>query len=39
VRSGVERALAEQEGLAKGVNPRAGRIAYPAVGAALGFFE
>ena len=39
VRSGVERALAEQEGLAKGVNTRAGRIVYPAVGAALGFFE
>ena len=39
VRSGVERALAEQEGLAKGVNTRAGRIVYPAVGAARGFFE
>jgi alanine dehydrogenase len=37
VRRGVERALAEHEGLAKGVNTRSGRIACPAVAAALGF--
>jgi alanine dehydrogenase len=37
VRRGVERALAEHEGLAKGVNTRSGRIAYPAVAAALGY--
>ena len=39
VRRGVERALAEHAGLAKGVNTRAGRIVYPAVAAALGFSE
>ncbi|MFM8336094.1 MAG: alanine dehydrogenase [Opitutaceae bacterium] len=39
VRRGVERALAEHPGLAKGVNTRAGRIVYPAVAAALGFSE
>lgn len=37
VRRGVERALAEHEGLAKGVNTRAGRITYPAVASALGY--
>ncbi|MBI5693477.1 MAG: alanine dehydrogenase [Verrucomicrobia bacterium] len=37
VRRGVERALAEHEGLAKGVNTRAGQITYPAVAAALGY--
>ena len=39
VRRGVERALADHAGLAKGVNTRAGRVVYPAVAAALGFSE
>ncbi len=37
VSRGIERALAEHEGLAKGVNTRGGRVTYPAVAAALGF--
>jgi alanine dehydrogenase len=37
VQKGVERALAEHKGLAKGVNTRGGRITYDAVVKALGF--
>jgi len=37
VSKGVERALAEHAGLAKGVNTRGGKIVYPAVASALGF--
>lgn len=37
VQKGVERALAEHKGLAKGVNTRGGRIVYEAVSQALGF--
>jgi alanine dehydrogenase len=37
VQKGVERALAEHKGLAKGVNTRAGRITYEAVAKAVGF--
>ncbi len=37
VRKGVERALAESEGLARGVNTDGGRVVYPAVAKALGF--
>jgi alanine dehydrogenase len=37
VRKGVERALAESEGLARGVNTDGGKIVYPAVAKALGF--
>lgn len=37
VRKGIERALGESEGLARGVNTDAGRIVYPAVAKALGF--
>lgn len=36
VRKGVARALAENEGLARGVNTENGRIVYPAVAKALG---
>jgi alanine dehydrogenase len=37
VQTGVERALAEHKGLAKGVNTREGRITYEAVAKAVGF--
>jgi alanine dehydrogenase len=37
VRHGVEGALNQHEGLAKGVNTKGGKITYPAVAAALGF--
>lgn len=37
VQKGVERALAEHKGLAKGVNTRDGKITYDAVAVALGF--
>jgi alanine dehydrogenase len=37
VQKGVDRALAEHKGLAKGVNTRGGRIVYEAVSQALGF--
>lgn len=37
VQKGVERALAEHPGLARGVNTRGGRIVYDAVAKALGF--
>ena len=37
VRSGVDRALAEHEGLAMGVNTKDGQITYPAVATALGY--
>jgi alanine dehydrogenase len=37
VRKGIERALADHEGLRRGVNTQDGRIAYPAVAEALGF--
>jgi alanine dehydrogenase len=37
VQKGVERALAEHKGLAKGVNTRGGRITYEAVAKAVGF--
>jgi alanine dehydrogenase len=37
VQKGVEAALAEHKGLAKGVNVRGGRITYEAVAKALGF--
>jgi alanine dehydrogenase len=37
VQKGVERALAEHKGLAKGVNTRGGRITYEAVAQAVGF--
>jgi alanine dehydrogenase len=39
VRHGVERALREHEGLARGVNTRAGKITCAAVATALGFAE
>jgi alanine dehydrogenase len=37
VQKGVDRALAEHAGLAKGVNTRNGRITYDAVAKALGY--
>jgi alanine dehydrogenase len=37
VRRGLERALGELPGLARGVNTENGRIVYPAVAKALGF--
>jgi alanine dehydrogenase len=37
VQKGVERALAEHKGLARGVNTRAGRIVYDEVAKAVGF--
>jgi alanine dehydrogenase len=37
VQKGVERALAEHKGLAKGVNTRDGKITYDAVAKALGY--
>ena len=37
VQKGVERALAEHKGLARGVNTRAGKITYDAVAKALGY--
>jgi alanine dehydrogenase len=37
VRKGVERALAEHQGLQRGVNTEGGKITYPAVAKALGF--
>ena len=37
VQKGVERALSEHKGLAKGVNTRNGRITYAAVAKDLGF--
>ena len=37
VRKGVERALAEHQGLARGVNTENGKITYPAVARALGY--
>src|SRR4051812_9110999 len=37
VQKGVERALAEHKGLARGVNTRGGRITYDAVAKAVGF--
>ena len=37
VQKGVERALAEHKGLAKGVNTRGGKIVYDAVAKALGY--
>ncbi len=37
VSKGVERALAEHAGLAKGINTRGGKIVYPAVATALGY--
>jgi alanine dehydrogenase len=39
VHKGVERALAESPGLARGVNTQGGKITYPAVAKALGFSE
>lgn len=39
VRRGIKRALAEHEGLARGVNTAEGKITYDAVAAALGFSE
>jgi len=39
VQKGVERALAEHKGLARGVNTRDGKIVYDAVAKALGFSE
>src|SRR5471030_458673 len=36
VRKGVERALAEHQGLQRGVNTEGGKIVYPAVAKALG---
>jgi alanine dehydrogenase len=37
VRKGIERALAEHQGLQRGVNTENGRISYPAVAKALGY--
>ena len=37
VRKGVERALAEHQGLQRGVNTEGGKIVYPAVAKALGY--
>jgi alanine dehydrogenase len=37
VRKGVERALAEHQGLHRGVNTEGGKIVYPAVAKALGY--
>jgi alanine dehydrogenase len=37
VQKGVERALAEHKGLARGVNTRDGQITYDAVAKALGY--
>ena len=37
VQKGVEAALAEHKGLARGVNSRDGRITYDAVAKALGY--
>lgn len=37
VHKGIERALAESPGLARGVNTEGGKIVYPAVAKALGF--
>jgi alanine dehydrogenase len=37
VQKGVERALADHKGLAKGVNTRGGRIVYDEVAKAVGF--
>jgi alanine dehydrogenase len=37
VRKGIERALAEHQGLQRGVNTEGGKIAYPAVAKALGY--
>jgi len=37
VEKGVERALAEHRGLARGVNTRDGKIVYEAVAKALGY--
>jgi len=37
VRKGVERALAEHQGLQRGVNTEAGKVTYPAVAKALGY--
>jgi alanine dehydrogenase len=37
VQKGVDRALGEHAGLAKGVNTRGGRIVYDAVAKAVGF--
>ena len=36
VRKGLERALAEHQGLSRGVNTEGGKITYPAVAKALG---
>jgi len=37
VQNGIEAALAEHKGLARGVNTRDGRITYDAVAKALGY--
>jgi alanine dehydrogenase len=37
VRKGVERALEEHQGLARGVNTEGGKVVYPAVARALGY--
>jgi alanine dehydrogenase len=37
VRKGVQRALAEHQGLQRGVNTEGGKITYPAVAKALGY--
>ena len=37
VQKGIERALVEHQGLARGVNTRAGRVVYEAVAKAIGF--
>jgi alanine dehydrogenase len=37
VNKGIERALAEHQGLARGVNTENGKITYGAVAKALGF--
>ncbi|MEO5959264.1 MAG: alanine dehydrogenase [Opitutaceae bacterium] len=37
VRKGIERAIAELQGLARGVNTEGGKIVYPAVAKALGY--
>jgi alanine dehydrogenase len=37
VRKGIERALAEHQGLQRGVNTEGGKIVYPAVAKALGY--
>ena len=37
VRKGIDRALAESQGLARGVNTEGGKIVYPAVAKALGY--